>query len=522
MLKFQVFNQGRAATEWTLRNAYLVSADSNQSPIRAQITFEDGLIWCEKREIGTAALCLQHPVDDCGELTLQTCQLPEREEPYLLSMELARHRIMLLYTKMEDWMLFDLGSDHVVIRRAEEARELLIAAVSTQKNDPAEASALAERALAIAVDGTEEMALAHAELLLNRRRATSALPPNLIGCGVALSQTDDRTRTALATNFDFLMLPMPWRLMEPEEGGYNWGPIDNWVDWARRNQLPLTAGPLVNFTPTVLPDWIYIWEQDYDTVRDLLYEHLERVVTRYRDYVTAWNVVSGLHVNHHFPFNFEQLMDLTRMATMLVRKLHPPGRILVEIRQPFGEYYATNQRSIPPSMYADLIVQGGIDFDSLSLQLLMGQAVTGQYTRDLMQISNLLDHFGGFGKSLHVTIAAPSQPVTQVMIATPEDEQLVDPNCGHWRKPWSPQVQSHWLEALFQLIISRPFVESIAWHQLMDHPAIELPLSGLVSEDFQAKNAFRRLVTFRTQLKQTPKHTGRNEKLADQPISTQE
>ena len=39
---------------------------------------------------------------------------------------------------------------------------------------------------------------------------------------------------------------------------------------------------------------------------------------------------------------------------MAVKKIQPNARVLIEIREPFGEYYANNQRSIPPMMYADL------------------------------------------------------------------------------------------------------------------------------------------------------------------------
>src|SRR5438045_2909649 len=99
MLKFQVFEAGQPATRWPLRNAHLLGAD--HSAMRGSIRFEQGLLVCEKKESGAAALALQQDVGDCGELTLQTCLLPDREEPYLLTLELARHRLMTLYNKFE-------------------------------------------------------------------------------------------------------------------------------------------------------------------------------------------------------------------------------------------------------------------------------------------------------------------------------------------------------------------------------------------------------------------------------------
>ncbi|QQE11695.1 endo-1,4-beta-xylanase [Planctomycetota bacterium] len=497
MLKFQVFNGSVPATSWPLRNAYLIGSDGNA--MRCDISFEPGMIVCEKRDSGACALALQHRIGDLGELTIQTCLLPEREEPYLLTLELARHRLMTLYTKLEDWAMFDLDDDHPVTKRTELAKRRFIDAVSLQYEDPATADKLAFESLMTSIDGTEELALAHSELLLNKRVSTSSLPAAPITCSVSLDESHEKLRGGVRKHFDMVYMPTPWKEVAPEENVFKWDKLDSWTDWAKSVNKPIMAGPLVSFDPQNLPDWIYIWEHDYDTVRDLVYEHVERMVMRYRDNVLVWNVISGLHVNSHFTFNFEQLMDLTRMTTMLVKKLQPNVKVMVELRQPFGEYFAKNQRSIPTLMYADLLNQSGINFDLLGIKYQMGQAVPGQYTRDLMQISNMMDSFSHFGKPLALTIAVPSEPVTQMMIAATDDND-VDPSCGYWRRPWSQTVQSHWLEAVYQIALSKPFVETVIWDSLVDHSDIELPLSGLIDEELQPKPSLQRLIGFRKQI----------------------
>ena len=498
MLSFLVFDNGKPAAQWPLRNAYLVDSEGNG--VRCDFSFEDGKLFCEKRESGTAALCLQHTAGDLGELTLQTCLLPEREEPYLLAVELARHRLMTVYNKLEDWAMFEMDATHPVSKREEKARKLFIEALCCQNEQPVEAARLASESLAASLDGSEELALAHSELLLNRRKDTGSLPRWPIGCGVGLEQGDDRLRSGLAASFDFVQLPMPWKQLAPEENEYRWGEMDAWAAWAQDTRKVVIAGPVISFEPSCLPDWLYIWEHDYDTVRDMIYEHIEKVVERYKNVVSAWNIVAGLHVNSHFTFNFEQLMDLTRMATMLVKKLQPQAQVIVELRQPFGEYYAKNARSIPPMMYVDLLIQSSIQFDAFGVRLPMGQAIDGQYTRDLMQISSMLDQFSGFGKQVYLTVASPSEPVTELMIVSAKSEDPVDANCGYWRRPWSPMVQGHWLEAVFQIAMSKPYIEAVCWQDVIDYPGIELPLAGLLTEDHQPKIAFKRLVNFRRNL----------------------
>ena len=71
MLKFLVFEDGQPAQRWPIRNPYLVGSDN--AAMRATVTLEDGAIVCDKRDTGAAALALQVPAGECGELTLQTC-----------------------------------------------------------------------------------------------------------------------------------------------------------------------------------------------------------------------------------------------------------------------------------------------------------------------------------------------------------------------------------------------------------------------------------------------------------------
>lgn len=498
MLKFLVFDENGSSENRVPPNAYLIGPGGHAMP--ADIMTAEGMLTILKREPGVAAFALQQRVGYCGELTVQTCLLPERDEPYLLSLELARHQLKTFYTKLEDWGLFDLSPDHAAMQRAKLGHQLFIQSLCIWPDNMAQADQLAKKSLSAAVDSNEELVLAHAELLLQHRKVNGMLPKNLVGCRVVTKHGSSKIRPCLTESFDFLSLPIPWRDLAPEEGEYNWDKLDEWIEWADRHGMHLMAGPLISFEPDHQPDWLYLWEHDYDAVRHLISEHIKCVIDRYRENVFTWNVVSGLHVNRHSTFAFEQIMELTRMATTCVKEIHPSARTIVEIQQPFGEYCSTNPRSIPPLMYANFIVQSGIQFDVLSIKLLIGQAVAGQYVRDLMQISNLLDLFSLFGKPLHLTTAIPSDSVTPMMIASPDLNVPVDANCGYWHQPLSPPVQSHWLEAFLRIAISRPCVESVTWHELMDHPDIELPLAGLLSETLQPKLSFLRAVNFRTSL----------------------
>jgi len=476
MLRFKVFRDGVVPATFDLSTAYLVGSDN--VPVRGDFYYEDGEIICRKRAAGPAALVLLWEMPHFGAVILDTTRLPERDDPYILNLELARGRMMRFVQKREEWGLFDLPEAQAINEKAGECRDLLIEAL-IHVEDPAAASLFADRCLAAALPLAEQAALTHADLLLQRRVATRSFPRGAFGAMADIASTTETYRRMLVGNHDFVQVPIRWKNIEPQEQKFDWAATDEWMDFLRRARMPVVAGPLVQFSETTIPDWLYIWEHDYETVRDFLYEHIERVVTRYASGATFWNVLSGLHVNTQFAFTFDQLMDLTRMTVGLVKKISPAARTMVELTQPWGEYYATNQRSIPPLLYAEMIVQSGISFDMFGLQLRFGIPRDGCWQRDLFQISSLLDRFAPFGK-----------PVIVSGMQVPSASEPNSP-AGSWRKTWSEALQSKWLEAVTDIALSKPFVEAISWYDLVDTPTMAIPHGGLNNADLSPKQAFK-------------------------------
>ncbi len=475
MLKFQVFRDGNPPLELDLTSAYLAGADS--IPIRGDLSYSGGELRCRKRAAGPSALALLWEVQGFGAVLLETTRLPERPEPYILNLELARSRMMRLIQKREEWGFFDLPEAQGINDKFNEARDLLVEAI-LQQDDPPAASRLADRCLALVMPLSEQAAVVHAELLLQRRITTKSFPRNVFGCHADLQITNDQYRKKLMACSDFVMLPVHWKTVEPQEQSFTWGQVDEWMEFLRRAKLPVVFGPLVSFTDLSIPDWLYIWEHDYEQVRGLLYEHIERTVTRYGAQVVLWNVLSGLHVNAHFSFTFDQLMDLTRMAIGVVKRILPNAQTMIEITQPWGEYYARNQRSIPPLVYADMVVQSGVTFDMFGLALSFGVPRDGCWQRDLFQISALIDRFAALGKPVAINrIEVPSHTADDAAAA------------GVWRQPWNEPLQAKWLEAVTNIVLSKPFVEAVCWRNVMDRNDNAIPFSGLCNADLTPKKS---------------------------------
>jgi hypothetical protein len=388
------------------------------------------------------------------------------------------------------------------LSRFKEAQDLFAEALG-KLDDPSKASKLGDRSLEMAIGLSEELAVYHAELLLARRKSSNAFVKHIFGCRVDADVQNQKYRDMIAGNFDYAVLPMPWKVLQPREGQFDTELIDNWAEALTRRRVPIIAGPLVNLDESELPDWMFIWEGDFDTVRELAYEHVQKLVSRYRKAVSLWNVAAGLSSNKAFTLTFEQMIELTRLLVTQVKNVLPSARTLVTISQAFGEYAARNPSAVAPMLYAEMVAQAGINFDGFALELELGVPQPGMFMRDLFQVSCLLDKFSTLGRPVFITaVGVPARPNPD-----PEDksEGRNDPSAaGRWRRPWDPQLQAEWMEAVYHMALSKPFVESIAWADLADISHL-LPAGGLLNDMFQPKPSFEKLQQMRETFRQWQK-----------------
>ncbi|MDD4889246.1 MAG: endo-1,4-beta-xylanase [Phycisphaerae bacterium] len=494
-MRFIIFKNRQPASVPDVESAYMVGQDG--VPMRAQIADKRGEVQIRLRADGAAALCLLWDVQGFGRVMLQTTRLPERNLPYVLSVELLRHQIFLLSLKLEDWGLIDFPDAEPLTRQLDEIRDRFVDALD-RLTDPAEASAIAELALSWAMQLGEQVAMYHSSLFLGRRVLTSSPHRRepTFGCHADLLSFGDDYRRRLAENFDFVYLPLSWKQIEPKEKELNWARVDSWVEWAVQRRLPIYAGPLLSFDERFLPDWLFLWEHDFDALRDLMYEHISQAVRRYRGYINTWTVTSGIAADNCFNLTFDQIIDMTRMAGTRTKQEDPKARTLIEVTWPWGVYHARSQRTIPPLLYADMVVQSGTAFDGLALQFYFGLGDIGFYVRDMLSMSAVLDKFANFAKPLHISaVQVPSDVSIDTWDAWGGAKSVEDG--GQWRRPWDEALQAEWLKQFYALCLSKPYVRTVAWRDLADFEGHFLSHGGLLRATLEEKVGFTEYCRFR-------------------------
>jgi hypothetical protein len=495
VLRFKVYPAGGRRLPPNLRGAHMVGNDN--VPLRTEVTWTDDEIRCTPRMQEPVGLSLLWPVPEFGTIQLQTTRLPARNAPYHLHVELARHQLMRLTVKREEWGLFDYPGMEDIAGQIDACRDAFVLALQNAPDDPEQAAEHADEALRRGLWAAEEMARFHASVFLGRRQQSGGFARPFLGVAVpeAISNADLAKRVCDA--FDFVYIPLVWRDIQPTEPDPNYAKIDACVKVCGDARLGLRGGPLLTFGVRSVPDWMYIWENDFEAIYEAAREHVERTVQRYAKPISSWIVASGLQADNVFGFSFEQTMELTRMAASVTKKIAPRSQVLIDLSQPWGEYYARNQQTVPPLLYADMAVQSGINFDGFGLQFLFGLDSEGYHVRDPFQVSALIDKLANLGKPLHVTaLGAPSAPPP----ATDGD----DSPGGQWHSPWSDDVQAEWLNTLCEIALSKPYVETVCVHPLSDGPDNVITHGGLLREDMSPKPALQRLIEMRQRITAEP------------------
>jgi hypothetical protein len=491
-IRFEIYREGRKLNQFTPVAAVALGPES--VPIPGAITYRDGLLSIEGIEDHPAGVGLLWDCGTPGAYHLETTRLPPRAQPYNLNVELARFRLMKIIQKQEDWNLFDFPKAEPFQQTFRKAQSLFADALG-KLQEPETAARLADESLAASIELSEQLANFHAEVLLTRRRASGQFPRHSFGCRIDPGVQNQKYRDILAESFDFCVVPMSWKQLQPEEGLFITDTVDEWVELLSRKRIPVVAGPLINLSESEVPDWMFIWEHDFDTLRELAYEYVQKVVHRYRRVVSVWNIVAGLHTHSAFTLTFEQMIELTRQLVAQVKQMLPQSRVLVTVTQPHGEYHAKGAASVPPMLYAEMVAQSGVNFDAFAIEVESGVPLTGMYTRDVFQTACMLDRFSAIGRPLFITsCGVPGR-------ASPDPSDLsegkLDPAAaGRWRAPWDASGQAKWLEEFYQIALSRPFVECVAWSSLADLSPT-LPSGGLLDELLRPKASFTKMAELR-------------------------
>ncbi|MGE0609871.1 MAG: endo-1,4-beta-xylanase [Pirellulales bacterium] len=461
---------GRDEAQW----AYIAGPDLN--PWRSRISFQGGTLQIDRAVADSGNVYVPWNVEGYGLQYLSTAALMTRSKPYQLPVELARGTINLLRNQLFEWQSAGMAVPESLRSRVHSAVMQLAAAVTNQQ-DPATATGHAERAIQHAVSGGIEVVKCFIDQALAARRQSPGNQDRMFGVRLDSAPLTENAQTLARAVGTAAIVQFNWRDIEQVEEELNWGFYDQQVDWCRAAGLRICGGPLLKMDDQALPNWLCLWEGNFDQLVQFVTQHVERTVLRYRGKVDVWQCAARVNLSDSLSLSEEERLRLTVLSIETVRRADPQTPVVLFFDQPWAEYMSRQDVVLSPFDFADAIVRAGIGLSGLGLEFNVGYRPGGCLPRSMLAFNRLLDHWSMLGLPLYTAVTVPSADGK-----CPQTRGGVLPLSNALPGGWSDKVQQIWGERLIGLMLSKPSVQGVFWNSLADGVPHEFPHGGLFDD----------------------------------------
>ncbi len=470
-------------TEEVLQFAYMSGMDRTPWVVRAEV--EEGELVLERDVSDSGSVTVPWQVEGHGMLALSTATLVERWEPYNLAVELARGTLNVLRTQLYEWESIGLAVPAEVYGLLKEALVKFSWAVVQQVGGDA---AVAQATMKIALDASRLLAAAYAEQAMAvRRRATGRLPA-LLGGALSRPDMDEAAARSFLSAFNMAMVPLYWRDVETAESNFDWSVCDRQIQWCREQGLRVCLGPLWQPDARGLPDWVYLWDDAFESLLSGAGQFIDAAVNRYRGKVDIWHCAARVNTSQVLHFSEEEKLRMVAWIVCRVKELDPLHPSMVGVDQPWGEYLGRRAVDLSPIHFADALVRARLDLKAILLEMNFGCFAGGTLLRSEIEVNRLLDYWSLLGLPLLVAMTLPSaggdDPRARQKLDLPADA-------------WDLASQQAWVGRYVPLILGKPGLQAVVWNQFEDALPHEFPHAGLCSWQGQAKPALRTLAALR-------------------------
>lgn len=469
--------------------AYMTGPD--QIPWTCRTRLHDGELIVERHVSDSGKFHIPWLVEGHGRFMLATATLMQRDRPYQLAVELARGKINQVRNQLADWQSIGLAVPGKVDAALHKGLEALAHAVTNQ-DDAARAAGLAQKAIVLALDAADLLVAGYTDQALAARHRSGQKLRTLLAANLGRHTLDMPLAAYYLKAFNAAQVPISWRSVEATESVCQWEQTDRQIAACRQHELTVCAGPLLRLDAGGVPDWLYLWEGDFDSILSFISEFVEQAVKRYRGQVDEWQCAARVNVGEDLSLSEEQRLRLTARVIELTHQLDPKTPLIVRFDQPWAEYMGRTAPDFSPLHFADALVRSGLKLAGVGIEINMGYQPGGSYPRDRLEFSRLLDLWAYLGLPLHVTLAVPGGEAS-----VPGARGHLSPLPQALPGGWSPENQAAWIKHYVPLLMSKPSVHGICWNQLMDGDAEELNFGGLFDAAGNPKPGLTSLIGLR-------------------------
>ncbi len=454
-------------------------------PWASRNQLEQGIFSIERGVPESGKLSIVWPTNEYGPLLLSTASLRCQETPYILILELARGTIHRIRGRAFDWQRIGLKVPDSFVQTMDQALGFFVEAILAAE-DLGRCTQLAQKSIDLAISASKPLGRAFISQSLQARHQSEKQLSTLLG--VKLTPTPEwRTEAeSLLPAINTIQLSMELGVLEGDTSEDRFKELDQQLEWAREHSVRVFGGPLLNLQPHAIPRWLYLFN-DFESMYDAACKHATKVVERYRGQVHLWTAAAGLNCPNTLGLTDEQILHLSVGVIQAVRRADPKTPVIVTIDSPWAEYLGQRADGISPLHFADALVRADLGLSGLGLEINLNYWPHGSLPRDLVDISDLIDHWNILGLPLLVQLTTPCSLVP-------------DPRCSsksaivsNWEYPRESleggngsndadnriRQPVNGLESL-QMLLAKTNVHGIIWNQFTDEGEHVYANAGLV------------------------------------------
>jgi len=471
-MRFTVPSGGLIDTGPDPRQTCLSGFDGRVFPSR--VALEGNTLELRRTSSESGSLNISYPVTGFGRPVLTTASLREQEGPYLLPLELARGKICQVRNQLATWESLGMSVPDE-FRAAHREAHRLFGLAATSQDDVQQSIAYAHEAIAQACLAAGLLSRTYVQQRLKVRFRRTPQLPVAFGCAANCPSTVARYGEEFCETFNSAAIPVEWTRIEVTEGEYDWSLPDALVDWCVDRKLLMRAGPLLELSATGLPSWLSQWAHDFFNLQSFLCDFVETAVSRYAGRIRMWEISSRVNTGGAFGLNEEERLTLVARTLEVARQVDEEAQLFIRIEEPWGSYQSAGEHRLSPIQFVDSLLRCGIGLSGINLEIAVGYSGRGSGSRDVLDLSRMLDQWSALELPLHVTLAVPGAGGPD-----PQAAPGISVSPGVWNSAWSSAAQADWISTCLPLLMAKQSVVGIYWSHLTDAAPHVFPNAGLV------------------------------------------
>ncbi len=464
--------------------AYITSFDGRVHATK--VDFDERILSCRRQQQESGKLHLPWSVPGRGNPVVSTTSLPEREQPYILPLELARGKLAEVREQAAAWQQLRMVMPPAYTQ-AQQAAFQLLAKASASQDDLALTCRLAEESLQRSFDAAE---LLTRDYIAQRRASRSAGGQRaaLLGARVDAELLSLPVADQISDVFGAVEVPIEWTAIEPDEGNYDWDRVNRVVAFASERRLLMRGGPLVDFGPGGLPAWLKTWQNDILNLPSFVCDFVETAVSKYMGMIRLWEVAAHGNTGGALALSEDHRLAIVARVLETASRTLSDGQFFIRVDQPWGEYQARGQHRLSPLQFVDALLRSNLGLTGVNLEIAMGYQPASSLSRDLFSMSRLIDQWSQLGIQLHVTLACPSSMDADAAAQADLEATATSPAGA-----WTEADQEQWMAESIGLLLAKPAVTGVFVSHLSDALPHRYPQAGLLRNDGSAKPVWNRM-----------------------------